>query len=125
MASPKEDALETLTGLKADFAEAVKEAQEDGSRWKWLRHFNDPKGRENEFLGYTQQASAAAELIGKDDKGGATAGLSAMKASFAAVAADCRAQPMDLLESFFGIEAKEAQKFEGYAAAVDKVMKLI
>lgn len=121
----KEEALETLTSLKAEFDEAVKDAQEDGRRWKWLRHYTDPKAREAEFAGYAQQAIAVAELVTKEDKPAATAQLQGMKAAFDAVSSDCRAAPMDFLESCFGIYAQEAQKFEGFSQACDKVMKLI
>ena len=121
----KEEALETLTSLKAEFDAAVKDAQEDGRRWKLLRHYTDPKAREEEFAGYAQQAAAVAELVTKDDKPAAMTQLQGMKAAFDAVAADCRAAPMDFLESCFGIYAQEASRFERFSQACDKVMKLV
>jgi hypothetical protein len=125
MPTPKEEALETLTSLQADFAAAVKDAQEDGRRWKLLRHYTDPKAREADFAGYAQQAAAVAALIGSDDKTAAASGLKAMKTAFDAVAADCRRLPQDMLESFFALNAKEAQQFESYSASVVKVLTLI
>ncbi|MEZ0224006.1 MAG: hypothetical protein ACAH83_05595 [Alphaproteobacteria bacterium] len=121
----KEEALETLTSLKAEFDAAVKDAQEDGRRWKLLRHYTDPKGREDEFAGYAQQAVTVAELVTKDDKPAATAQLQGMKTAFDAVSADYRAAPMDFLESCFGIYAQEAYRFERFSQACEKLMKLI
>lgn len=125
MPTPKEEALETLTTLKADFDAAVTDAQEDGRRWRVLRHYTDPKAREGEFAGYAQKATDVAAFIGKDDKTAAMTELQGMQKAFDAVAADYRAAPQDFLESCFGIYAKEAAAFEGYSAAVQKVMKLI
>ena len=125
MPTPREEALETLTGLKADFDAAVKDAQEDGRRWKLLRHYPDPRAREAEFAGYAQKAVGVAELVGKDDKTAAATELQGLRQTFDAIAADYRAAPQDFLESCFGIYAKEAATFEGYSAAVQKVMKLI
>ena len=122
---PKEEALETLTSLKAEFDAAVKDAQEDGMRWKWLRLYTDPKARAEEFAGYARQAVAAAELVAKDDKPAATTQLQGMKAGFDAVSSDCRNAPQDILESFFGINAQEAYRFERFSQACEKVMKLI
>ena len=125
MPTPKEEALETLKFLKTDFDAAVTDAQEDGRRWRVLRHYTDPKAREDEFVGYAQKAAAVAELVGKEDKPAATTELQGMKKVFDAIAADCRAQKVDILESFFGITAQEARMFEGSSTAVDKVMKLL
>jgi hypothetical protein len=125
MPTPKEETLETLTSLKADFDAAVKDAQDDGRMWRPLRRYVDPKAREEEFAGYATQAAAVADFIGKDDKASATTALQGMKTAFDAVAAGCRAQKIDILESFFGLNTQEAMKFEGYSAAVEKVMKLI
>lgn len=125
MPTPKEEALDVLCGLKSDFDAAVKDAQEDGRRWKWLRHYPDPKARENEFAGYKVSAAAAADFIVKDDTGAAKQLLQGLKTAFDAVAADCRAQPQDFLESCFQIYAQEAQRFEAYAAKADRAAKLI
>jgi hypothetical protein len=125
MATPREEALETLTSLKTDFDAAVKDAQDDQKQWRWLRRYVDPKAREEEFAGYVAQTASAADAIGKDDKASATAALQGMKTAFDAVAAGCRAQKIDILESFFGLNTQEAMKFECWSASVDKVMKLI
>jgi hypothetical protein len=121
----KEEALETLTSLKADFDAAVTDAQEDGRRWKWLRHYTDPKAREEEFAGYAAQAVAVSELVTKDDKPAATAQLQGMKAAFDAVSTDYRNAPQDFLEGCFGLYAQEAYRFERFAQACEKVLKLI
>jgi hypothetical protein len=121
----KEEALETLSSLKAEFDAAVKDAQEDGRRFRWLRHYTDPKAREAEFAGYAQQAVAVAELVTKDDKAAATTQLQGMKTAFEAVSADYRSAPVDLLEGCFGLYAQEAFRFERFSQACAKVMKLI
>ncbi len=121
----KEEALETLSTLKADFDAAVKDAQEDGRQWRWLRRYHDPKAREDEFAGYAAKTAALSELLGKDDKAGAVQTLKGMQADFDAVAADCRAQATGIFESFFHLNEMEAQKFEGYSATVRKVAQLI
>lgn len=121
----KEEALETLTSLKAEFDAAVKDAQEDGRRFRWLRHYTDPKAREDEFAGYAKQAVAVTELVAKDDKAAATAQLQGMKAAFDAVSADYRNAPQDFLEGCFGLYAQEAYRFERFAQTCEKVMKLV
>jgi hypothetical protein len=121
----KEEALETLTSLKADFDAAVKDAQEDSRQWRWLRRYGDPKAREEEFAGYATRTASVAELIGKDDKATAAETLKGMKVDFEAVAADCRGQATGIFESFFHLYEMEAQKFEGYSSAVEKTMKLL
>ena len=125
MPTPKEEALETLTSLKAEFDAAVKDAQEDGRRWKLLRHYTDPKGREDEFAGYAATATMAAGHISHDEPDAAKSQLNVLKARFDLAAIECRAAPMDFLESCFGIYAQEASRFEKFSQACEKVMKLV
>ena len=125
MATLKDYAVEELSTLKTAFDAAVKDAQEDAKRWKWFRIYPDPKAREEEFAEYAQKTTDAVAKIAADDNAGAAETLKGLKADFDTVAAVCRAMPENIWESYFPLNAEEARQFDGYAASVNKVLKLL
>lgn len=126
MATQQEEALEKLGTLKTAFAAAVVDAQEDAKRWKFLRHYTDPKARETEFAGYAAKIDDVTGKVTKGEKTGIDATLKELQTAFDAVVKDSRADAASsYLESYFPLSTQEAESFEGYSKTIKDVLKLV